>query len=147
MHMQCIHSPVCLGVAAWEAHQQLMNNIPAVYPPPLSRLGFGCTLDIGICESLSKPNIKLLLKSRKLINMSVLCIPRKCATHSVFGMAMVRVHTLLVFFSITAVKCNLCILYYCILCYCMYSMLYYQYHIACPRTKLIKFAMHGEVAV
>ena len=38
------------------AYTQLMNNIPADYNPP-SRLEFGPTLDMEICEGLSKPNI------------------------------------------------------------------------------------------
>ena len=38
--------------------QQLMNNIPADYQGGgASRFGFGCTLDIEICEGLSKPSI------------------------------------------------------------------------------------------
>ena len=111
-----------------------MNNIPADYRSP-SRFRFGFTLDIEI-EGLSKPNIKLLLKSRKLIISQYHTYPfNVLPSLCLIWLWKEYIHCWSFSSPLLWNVINVCILYYCILCYCMYSILYYQYHTACPRNQ------------
>ena len=129
MHMQCIQCRVCLGVAelgGWVGkHTNSSWITPLQITGPPSRFRFGCTLDIGICEILSKPNMQLLLNYRKLILSQFYAYPFNVLPSLCWmWLWWEYIHC----WCFSAEKCNVCILYYCILCYCMYSILYYQYH-------------------
>ena len=132
MHMQCIQCRVCLGVSELGLHTNSSWITPLQITGPPSRFRFGCILDIGICEILSKPNMQLLLNYRKLILSQLYAYPFNVLP-SLCWMWLWKeyIHC----WCFAAVKCNLCVLYYSILCYCMYSMLYYQYHVACPKNQ------------